>query len=87
MRIVAVYRQDSEHRRSFESFLKQLHNHTGRFAELVDPDTVSGADFCRLYDIVAYPTLICLSADGAVVGQWSMGNLPSMGELAVLIES
>lgn len=87
MRIIAVSRPDSEHRHEFESFLLEFHSRTGRQVELINPDTTDGVDFCRLYEIIEYPAIICLSADGVVAGKWTASNLPSIGELAVLIES
>lgn len=83
MRIVVVYRAASEHRMAVETFLHDYHFRTGRDIEVMDPDSREGMSFCRLYDIVEYPTIIAIGPDGAMYQQWRGANLPTISEVAM----
>jgi hypothetical protein len=82
MRVVAVYKSDSEHGRVVEEYLRDFLRRTGRELETLEPETREGADFCRSYDIVEYPTLVALSDDGQVQNVWRGQPLPTISEVS-----
>ena len=84
MRVVIVYREASDHRLSVEQFLRDYRFRTGNDIEIVDPDGREGASFCRLYDIVSYPTIIALSPDGSMYHIWQGQHLPTISEVAAV---
>ena len=61
MRVVVVYKYESDHAREVLDYLRDFSRQTGHTIEEIDPDTPDGADFCRTYDIVEYPTMLALS--------------------------
>lgn len=51
MRVVIVYKDNSEYTRSVYDFLRDYEARTGKQLETINPDTREGSDFCRLYDL------------------------------------
>lgn len=64
--MIVVYREESEHARAVREFLHDYLRRTGRQIETLSPDTKEGADFCRRYDIMAYPAVVEVSHDGVL---------------------
>lgn len=87
MRIVIVYREASEHRMAVESFMRDYRMRTGREIETINPDTREGMSFCRLYDIVEYPTIIALTNDGSMYTSWRGQHFPTISEVAAVANS
>lgn len=79
MKLVMVYREASEHRMAAESFMRDFKYQTGRSIEGINPDTREGAAFCKIYDIMQYPTLIAITPDGTPLATWA-GTLPTISE-------
>lgn len=82
MRVVVVYKEDSEHARAVTDFLRDFTRQTGRTIETLDPDTKDGADFCRVYDIVEYPTMLAISDDSHLQNMWRGLPLPTISEVS-----
>lgn len=81
MRVLVAYRTESDHARNVVDFLRDLKRQTGYELEEVNPDTREGAEICRVYDIVEYPTIIAISADGAQQAMWRGLPLPTISEV------
>lgn len=84
MRIVIVYREASEHRMAVESFIRDYRFRTGKDIETINPDTRDGMSFCRLYDIVEYPTIVAIMNDGSVYHSWRGQHFPTISEVATI---
>ncbi len=69
MKAVVIYRDDSDHARRVIEFMRYYERQTGRTIEAIDPDSAEGADFCRTYDIVEYPTVVAEIDDGTLQQQ------------------
>lgn len=82
MRVIVVYKEDSEHARAVTDFLRDFTRQTGRTIETLDPDTKDGADFCRVYDIVEYPTMLAISDDSQLQNSWRGLPLPTISEVS-----
>ncbi len=83
MRVVVLYRPNSEHAGEIESYVKEY----GRFQpdhnlELLSLDTPEGADMAALYAINEYPAILALANDGSLLRLWSGERRPLMSELA-----
>ena len=82
MKVVILYRPNSEHRRQVEEFVHDFEQgHANRRVNLVDVDTKEGAVQAELYDIVQYPTVLALSDDAQLLKGWQ-GKFPLIDELA-----
>lgn len=82
MRVLVVYKELSEHRREVEDYMRDFQKQTGRSIDTLNPETRAGADFCRTYDIVEYPTMLALSDDGRVQNTWRGQPLPTISEVS-----
>lgn len=85
MRVVVVYKDESEHGRIVADYLRDFTRQTGHDIETLDPDTPAGADFCRTYDIVEYPTVVALNDDGVLQNTWRGLPLPMMSEVSYYV--
>ena len=82
MRVVVVYKVESDHAREVMDYMRDFARQTGRELEEVDPESREGADFCRTYDIVEYPTIVALSSDGQLQNMWRGRPLPTISEVS-----
>jgi hypothetical protein len=71
MRVVILYRPNSEHARVTEEF---IHNLTSRYPgiepEVMNLDTRAGAGMAADYDIMQYPGMLVLMDDGSIQKEW-----------------
>ena len=87
MKLVILYRPNSEHATAVESFVRDFqHQHDpGNKVELLSVNTRDGAATASLYDVMSYPTILALANDGSVLNMWEGENLPLMDEVASYI--
>lgn len=82
MRVVVVFKDDTDYARSVQDFLRDFERQTGHQLDVVDPESADGAQFCEAYDIVRYPTILAISDDGQLQNQWSDLPLPTINEVS-----
>lgn len=82
MRTVVVFKEMSDHGREVLDYQRDFEHQTGKKLELIDPDTRDGASFCRVYDIVEYPTIIALDDSGSMLSVWRGRPLPMIDEVS-----
>jgi hypothetical protein len=83
MRLVVLYRPESEFARSVEEFVRDYQRtHAGDKLELVNYDSRDGTATASLYDIMQQPAILALREDGSVLKTWEGGSLPLMDEVA-----
>ena len=82
MSVWVFYRQNSEAARIVEEYLHDFQRRTAKEIEVIDPDSVRGADLCRVYDVVEYPTIVATTPDGQVQGSWRGLPLPTIDEVS-----
>lgn len=84
MKLVVIYRPNSEHASAVEAFARDFQRmyESGKKLELLSVNTRDGAAMASLYDIMAYPTILALADDGSVLNMWSGDSLPLMDEVA-----
>lgn len=85
MKAVVVFKEDSEQARPVLEYLRDFEHQTGRTLETVDPDSVEGADMCRVYDIVEYPTIVAMSDEGMALNSWRGLPLPTISEVSYYV--
>ncbi len=86
MRVLVVYKQESDHAREVFDYLNDFERQTGKTIEEIDPDTRDGAQFCRVYDVVEYPSILALSDDGVLQHFWRGRPLPTMSEVSYYVQ-
>lgn len=85
MRVAVIYRYESDHAREVLDYLRDFERQTGHTLETIDPDSKDGADTCRAYDIVEYPTIIAISDDGHMQNMWRGRPLPTISEVSYYV--
>ena len=83
MKVVVIYRPDSEHARVVEDFIRdyQMQHGAGQL-EALNIDGREGGAMASLYDIMQYPAILALREDGQLLRSWEGETLPLMDELA-----
>lgn len=82
MRVVVVYKENTDYAREVLDYLRDFKHQTGRDLATLDPDTTEGEQFCQAYDIVEYPTVIAISDDSVMQNMWRGLPLPTISELS-----
>lgn len=78
---MVIYKSESDHARTVSDYLRDFYRQTGRELETLDPESRDGADFCRAYDIVEYPTIVALSDNSTMQNMWRGLPLPTINEV------
>lgn len=82
MKVSIVYHEESDYARDVRDFLRDYESQTGRRLDTVDPDSADGAQFCRTYDIVEYPSVVATTDDGVLQNLWRGLPLPLINEVS-----
>ena len=85
MRVVVVYKEETDYARQINDYLRDFKRQTGHELETLNPDTPEGASFCRTYDIVEYPSLIAISDEGVMQNMWRGLPLPTINEVSYYV--
>lgn len=88
MKVVVLYRPQSEHGTMVEQYARDFLHRTSRALELLDVDSKEGVRLAELYDIVSYPTVVALDNGGQLVSSWrATETMPLIDEVsAYLVE-
>jgi hypothetical protein len=85
MKLLALYRPDSEYSRAVEAFIRDFRYQHGGLSnrlEVLDVDSREGVAMASLYDIMEHPALMVVGDDGSLVREWTGPSLPLMSEVA-----
>lgn len=82
MKVLVLYRPNSEYARKVESFAHDLERQHQTHIDLVSLDTRDGSSTASLYDIMQYPAILALGNDGQLLKEWQGQELPLMNEVA-----
>ena len=85
MKVVIVYKEESDHARAVLDFLRDFKRQTGHDLERLNPESIAGEQFCRAYDIVQYPTVIAISDSSVMQNTWTGLPLPTIGEVSYYV--
>jgi hypothetical protein len=84
VKLLILYRPESEHSTSVESFVRDFQHQyeAGRKVELLSLNTRDGVATASLYDVMMFPAILALADDGSVINLWQGQPLPLMDEVA-----
>ena len=83
MKVSVLYRPESEHGRTMESFIREFGSRYPQITvEGMHIDSREGDNLARLYDIVQYPAIIVTRDDGYLQKMWQGDEIPLMDEVA-----
>jgi hypothetical protein len=81
MKVIVLYRANSEHERSVIDYKRDYKQRCGRDLNIMDIDTQEGSDMAELYDIVQYPAVVAASDNGELLQLWQGEFLPLIGDV------
>lgn len=90
MKVLVLYRPNSEFARSVEEFLRDLrevHNVDDRHLKVYDYDSREGSATASIYDIMQQPAVLITNDDGSYVKHWEGASLPLQDEVAGFVYS
>jgi hypothetical protein len=83
MKVLVLYRPNSEHGREVEEFIHDFQiRHRDERLEVLNIDTRDGSATASLYDVMRYPAILVLQTDGYLQKSWQGDQLPMMDEVA-----
>lgn len=83
MKVLVLYRPNSEHGRRVEEFIHDFQRrHQGERLEVLNIDSRDGSATASLYDVMQYPAILVLQTDGYPQKVWQGEQLPLMDEVA-----
>lgn len=82
MKVVVLYRSDSEHGRNVEQYVREFTRRTAKPLKLIEVDSVEGSDLAKLYDVTQYPAIVATANDGSLQNMWQGEPLPLIDEVA-----
>jgi hypothetical protein len=86
MRVVIIYRNESDYARYILDFLRDFEHQTGHTLDTLEPDSPEGMQFCDTYEIVEYPTVIALSDNSEMLNMWRGIPLPTISEVSFYVQ-
>jgi len=85
MRVVVIYKDNTDYSRTVIDFLHDFEHQTGRKLETMNPEDRAGSDFCEVYNIVEYPSIIAISDEGILQNYWRGLPLPTISEVSYYV--
>lgn len=82
MNTYVIYKDSSDHARAVIDYLNDFKRETGKDLVTIDPDSPEGADLCRNYDVVEYPTILTINNEGVIQQMWRGLPLPTISEVS-----
>jgi hypothetical protein len=82
MKVLVLYRPNSEHGRLTEEFIHEFQARSSGQLEVLSVDTREGSATATLYDIMQYPAIMVMQNDGGVQKIWQGDSLPLIDEVA-----
>ena len=85
MKLLVLYRQNSELARRVEGFVRDLQTQHGldsHSLKVLDYDSRDGSAMASLYDAMEQPAIIVTNDDGSYVKHWQGADLPLLSEVA-----
>lgn len=85
MKLLVIYRPDSEYSRSVETFVhdfQQRHGMLVRKVEVVDSQSRDGMATLSLYDIMQQPAILAMADDGQLLHYWAGPEIPLLDDVA-----
>jgi hypothetical protein len=81
MKVVILYRPNSEHAGRVLDFAKEYKRLKNRELSLVSLDTIQGDNMAKIYDITQYPAFLAIKDDGQLEQMWQGETVPLMNEI------
>jgi hypothetical protein len=82
MRVVFLYRSKTDQEGKVLDYVHEYKmRHPDLEPELLDLETVVGAEMAKLYGVYSYPAILAISRDGSLQQLWQSETMPLMQDL------
>ena len=83
MKIIVLYHPASDHGRTVEEYVHEfMFRNPEVDLQAISVDTRDGADKAKVYDVIAYPSMLAIREDSSLAHAWQGLPLPLMNEVA-----
>lgn len=83
MKVVILYKPNSETARSVQEYVREFTRQTGRTIELIDAESVKGVELAKVHDIMQFPAILVFKDDGSYISSWvERESWPTVSELS-----
>lgn len=82
MRLVVLWRDNTDYAREVISWISDFKHSTGKEVESLDPDMVEGESFAQARDIMEFPSVVAVADDGSVLRHWRGTPMPPIDEVS-----
>jgi hypothetical protein len=83
MKVLILYRPNSEHGRLTEEFIRDYQSrNASSTVEALSVDTREGSALASLYDVMQYPAILVIQGDGQIQRSWIGETMPLIDEVA-----
>ncbi|HZM64099.1 MAG TPA: hypothetical protein VFB59_03120 [Candidatus Saccharimonadales bacterium] len=85
MKLVILYRPNSEHASEVEAFVRDFQRQffeAGKKIEMISIDSREGVAKSELYGIMQFPCILAVENNGALINAWVGLPLPLMNDVA-----
>ena len=79
MRVVCVFRDNQDYTRTVTDWLEDFYRRTGREIEVIDPD--KDDQFCRVHEIMVFPSIVAIDSYGTTKMMWSGKEMPLIDDV------
>jgi hypothetical protein len=86
MRVVIVYKEQTDYAREVLDYLTDFKRQTGHDLETINPESPEGISFTETYDIMQLPFMIAISDDGVMQNTWAGTPLPTISEVSYYVQ-
>jgi len=88
MKVVCVYKRETDYGREVEEFLNEIaRKGLPSEIEVLNPEEMNGEIFAQAHDIVRYPAIVAVDERGAELQRWVGLPLPAMDEIVYYLNS
>lgn len=87
MKVLVIYRPNSEYGRITEDFIRDFQNRSGNKLEVLNIDTREGSATASLYDVMQYPAILVVQTDGSLQRSWEGDTLPLIDEVSAYVRA
>ena len=79
--LVIVWKEETDYAREVRDWLHEF-SRTGHEIKSIDPETIEGEIFVTAHDLLQYPVILALDAEGKELQKWAGTPLPQIDNVA-----
>lgn len=84
MRLVVLWNEQTDYASEVREWIRDFEHDTGHAEKIenLDPETIEGSDFAKLYDILQFPAVVVTDEDGQLIQMWKGTPMPQIDQVS-----